>query len=130
MGEAERLKNQVDQLQKGMADLRNERDKLKRQVMEMRREREVVAATAEPTSNGLTYRIGPRGGIILDGLRSPMHPVTLYKREIQRVLAAKEDIDRFITTNDAFLSQGPDDPRFPKLPSSPRRRKARGARRS
>lgn len=130
MSDAERLKNHVDQLQRSMADLRNERDKLKRQVMEMRREREVSAATGDPAPNGLGYRIGPRGGIILDGLRSPMHPVTLYKRELQRVLAARDDIEKFIATNDAFLSQGPDDPRFPKLPSPPRRRKARGTRRS
>lgn len=128
MGEAE-LRHQVEQLLKTMAEIRNQRDDAKRQLREIQRAQAERAATAHGSENGLGYRIGPRGGIVLDGLRSPMHPVTLYKRELVRLLAAKAAIEEFISQNDAFLSQGPDDPRFPKV-AAPARRTVKRKRRS
>ena len=70
----------------------------------------VLANQAKP--RGLSLKVGKAGGISLYGMGR--FPTTLFKAQWLKVLDSQQEIRDFIEANDHLLSQGKDDPRFPK----------------
>ena len=63
---------------------------------------QLVAMQAKLTQKQtLSLKVSEKGGLSVYGLGR--FPVTLYKEQWQRLLAAKEGIEDFITANEALL---------------------------
>ena len=73
-----------DDLEAQLAQLKSENERLKKQQ-----------------SRGMTMKVSAKGALSVYGLGR--FPVTLYKEQWKRLLAAADEIDAFLKENDALL---------------------------
>ena len=74
------------------------------QIAALQAENERLRAAAVRAST-ISCKVGEKGGLSVYGLGR--FPVTLYKGQWLRLLAASEQIAGFITANDALLAEKP-----------------------
>jgi hypothetical protein len=101
MGEAD-LRAEVARLGAAMRALKRENESLKRDA-ELARLRNENALLRRQDGKGVTLKVSQKGAVSLYGIQR--FPVTLYRRQWERVLAAAEDIRSFIIQNAAVLSE-------------------------
>ena len=73
-------------------------DDLKAEMARLRQENERLKAER---GRGMRFRVSEKGGVSVYGLGR--FPVTLYKEQWTRLLAAADDIRAFISENEARL---------------------------
>jgi hypothetical protein len=78
-------------------------DDLKDEVERLRAENERLKSQR---ASGLSFKVSEKGAVSVYGLGR--FPVTLYKEQWMRVLAAVDDLRAFIKENDARLKAKPD----------------------
>jgi len=97
--------------------LKRANEELKRRLADMEKDREIEGLKAEnkalkrDSDAGLTLKVSDKRGVSVYGLQK--FPVTLYKSQWLKLLAAEADIRAFISRNDARLKQRPDEPEKP-----------------
>lgn len=65
----------------------------------------LIATMNAPKERGLLFKVSAKGACSVYGMGR--WPVTLYKGQWAKLLAAKDQIEAFIATNDALLSEKP-----------------------
>jgi len=80
-----------------LSNLRQENEMLKLKIEQMNA---LLAAASKPKA--ITLKVSEKGALSIYGLRRS--PVTLYRSQIERLIASVPQIKAFIETNSAFFA--------------------------
>jgi hypothetical protein len=92
----------ADKLKDDNAKLRKRNAELKSELGRLHREAKPAAGPKTPVAKGVWLKIGQKRGVSVYGFGR--FPVTLYKKQWRKLLAAKEAIAKFIDDHDDGLA--------------------------